>query len=159
MTRILIVIAVIITVGVLLYFFFPWGVIDYFSDAISPTPQPALPSQVTTQPPATNPVPQQPAPAAPPVNLGKPISEYLKIRHMAEENQVRIMQFDEPVIGTVTMQLRASDKNNIFDFMDAIERGISLRDIENKGYKKFYDNEGRQMVEAVIWIKYIPRYQ
>ena len=169
--RKLIIIGVIITVGILLYLYFPRGVIDYFSDSISPIKQQERKfEQNTTQPPAAPGIQPQPESAKPSSVItfpqlqpskGKPISEYLKIRHMADENQVRILRFDEPTIGDATMRLQARDKNDIFNLLDAIERGINLRDIDNvsKGYKIMYDNDGRQIVEAVIWIKYIPRFQ
>jgi hypothetical protein len=161
MPRWLIIIAVVITIGILVYLYFPRGVIDYFADSISPIKQQERKmAQNTTQPPAALVIPAQPIPPSPPPQ-GKPISEYLKIRHMADENQVRILRFDEPTIGSATMRLQSRDKNDIFNLLDAIERGINLRDIENvsKGYKIMYDNDGRQIVEAVIWIRYIPRYQ
>ncbi|MDI6784279.1 MAG: hypothetical protein QME64_09335 [bacterium] len=171
MVRILIIIAVMITIGILLYLYFPREVIDYFSDSISPIKQQKRKfAQNTTQPPATTGIQSQPDSAKPSSSIpipqpqfspGKPISEYLKIQHMADENQVRILRFDEPTIGEATMRLQARDKNDIFNLLDAIERGINLRDIENvsKGYKIMYDNDGRQIVEAVIWIKYIPRFE
>jgi hypothetical protein len=174
MQRKLVGIAILITIGVLVYLFFPSDFMDYFSNSISPTKQPTTsPAQNTAQLPivSTAPPPGSPAsPAAPPAvapvpqppsKSGHPVSEYLKIRHMAEENHVRILRFDETTIGDATIRLQAGDKNNIFDLMDAIERGISLRDMENrsKGYKIMYDRDGRQVVEAVIWIRYIPRFE
>jgi hypothetical protein len=174
MQRKLIGIAVLITIGVLVYLFFPSDFMDYFSNSIAPTKQPTTsPAQNTAQPPvvSTAPPPESPAsPPAPPAvapvpqplaKSGHPVSEYLKIRHMAEENHVRLLRFDETTIGEATMRLQAGDKNNIFDLMDAIERGINLHDMENvsKGYKIMYDREGRQVVEAVIWIRYTPRFE
>ncbi|MCX7918628.1 MAG: hypothetical protein N3A72_03250 [bacterium] len=162
MSRKLVTIGILITVGVLVYLYFPReNVIGYFSDSINPIKQQEkkLATNTTQAQPNSQQVYQPSQPQSAP--LGKPISEYLKIRRMADENQVQILSFDELQIGTVTMRLRARDKNDIFNFIDAIERGINLRDIENisKGYKIMYDNDGRQIVEAVIWIRYIPRYQ
>lgn len=169
--------AILITIGLLFYLFFPRDFMDYFANSISPTKQPtSTPAQNTAQQPAglspTSPAspasptspsaPPEVAPVPqPPAKSGHPVSEYLKIRHMADENHVRILRFDEPNIGEATMQLQAGDKNDIFDLMDAIERGINLRDMENrsKGYKIMYDRDGRQIVQAVIWIRYIPRFE
>jgi hypothetical protein len=172
MQRKLTALAVLITIGVLVYLFFPRDFMDYFSDSISPTKQPtSSPAQNTTQlpqtaaAPAVAPVPQPSqnsdniVPQAPQKG-GHAVSEYIKIRHMAEENHVRILRFDEPNIGEATMKLQAGDKNDIFDLMDAIERGINLRDMENrKGYNIMYDRDGRQIVQAVLWIRYIPRFE
>ena len=161
MARKVVIIAVLITIGFLVYLFFPRdSVISYFGDAIDSVKQQERKFDTNTTQPQPAPVPQ-PVQPAPPAAQMKPVSDYLKIRRMADGNQVRIMYFEEPQIGSATMRLRAGDKNDIFNLLDAIERGISLRDIENvsKGYKIMQDNEGRQIVEAVIWIKYIPRFQ
>ncbi|MFB3896260.1 MAG: hypothetical protein ACE14V_08155 [bacterium] len=172
MQRKIIGIAVLVTIGVLVYLFFPSNFMDYFSNSISPTKEPTSAFvQRTTQPAVTQPSPNTPAPQPaqlpanpapqPPPKGGHPVSEYIKIRHMAEENHVRILRFDEANIGDATMQVESGDKNNIFDFMDAIERGINLRDMENKskGYRIMYDRDGRQIVQAVLWIRYIPRFE
>lgn len=119
-----------------------------------PNPRPGNPTPVMN-PPIARPTP--PVPPPPPARIPKSAKD--KIMKMAKENNVTLINYFEPEIGNVTLTSQARDKNDIFDFMDAMERGLSLRDFENvkKGYKIQMDPD-RQLITATLHIKYIPEY-
>jgi hypothetical protein len=66
----------------------------------------------------------------------------------------------ENPVGQVLLTAQSNDKNNIFDFMDAVEKGIDMRDITNVpgGYSVKLDADGRTLVTSTMKIRYTPQY-
>lgn len=199
--KLLVVLAVILTIGVLIYYYHPTeNPIDWFANqkpaAISgnspsgnqPAPQrgmpfadlamapdgtsplqgeqPANPPAQPQTPPQVNPAPGKPMnppvfkPTPQPAPVRIPKSSRDKIYKLAGENNVRIITYNENQIGQVLLTAQTNNKNNIFDFMDAVEKGIDLRDIENVpgGYNVKVDADGRTLITSTMKIRYNPQY-
>jgi hypothetical protein len=197
--RLLVFLAVILTIGVFLYYYHPnENPIDWFAkqqpQAITadstaqnqPAPQRGMPfADLAMAPDGTSPLqpqqnqiqpaqpnqPNRPAPGRPmaPANVQPapqppraqvPKSLRDKFYKFAEENNVKITNFVENPVGQVLLTAQSNDKNNIFDFMDAVEKGIDMRDITNVpgGYSVKLDADGRTLVTSTMKIRYTPQY-
>lgn len=179
--RLLVFLAVVVTIIAILYYYHPSGnVIDYFSNlktgtttgtTVNPAPQSSggtpfsslavspdgsSPLQAPAPAPAPNPPPQPVAPASPP---RMPKSARDKIYKMAADNDVTILQYNEPQIGQVTLTCQAKDKNDIFSFQDALLK-FGIRDFDEiKGtFRLQMDPNGRTIVTDSFKIRYIPDY-
>ena len=113
------------------------------------------------------PVPSQPVPqqtpqrnfsTAPPPPK-QPKSARDKIYNLAKENEVTIIKFVENPIGNVTVTCQAKDKNNIYDFWDALLK-FGIRDFDqSKGaFNIQMDPDGRTLVTSTFKFKYMPEY-
>jgi hypothetical protein len=145
--RLLVFLAVILTIGVFLYYYHPnENPIDWFAKQ--------QPQAITADSTAQN----QPAPQPPRAQVPKSLRD--KFYKFAEENNVKITNFVENPVGQVLLTAQSNDKNNIFDFMDAVEKGIDMRDITNVpgGYSVKLDADGRTLVTSTMKIRYTPQY-
>ena len=108
--------------------------------------------------PAVKPSPRPPLPPPPPPQR-LPKSAKLKFLKMASENEVTILSYLEQPIGDVTVTCQAKDKNNIYDFEDALLKfGIRDFDQARGAFRMQMDPDGRTLVTATFRFKYIPEY-
>ena len=121
----------------------------------NPPPAPKSPPPA----PNVNPPPKQNISPVLPVQPRQPKSAKDKIFNMARDNAVTILAYDENPIGNVTMTCQADDKNNIYDFWDALLKfGIRDFDASKVGFNLQMDPNGRRIVTSTFKIRYIPEY-
>jgi len=108
--------------------------------------------------PAAN--PQRVQPQVPqPVNQPRILrSARDKFFQFAKDNDCRIIFYQEPAIGNVIVTLETRDKNNVYGFMDAVEKGVRMLDIENvkNGYQSLIAPDGSRIIRSSLKIKYSP---
>ncbi len=180
--RLLVFLAVVVTIIAILYYYHPNGnVIDYFSNAkpgtttgtvvnqppqasggtpfaaIAMAPDGSSPLQGSGQ--AASPAPRPVAPPPPPPAPRQLKSARDKIYKMAADHEVAILGYNEPQLGQVHLTCQAKDKNNIFDFEDALLK-FGIRDFDEvKGsFRLQMDPNGRTIVTDSFNIRYIPEY-
>ena len=138
--------------------------LDQDGKSVMQNPDPANPPPPPgprPNPPQNNPVrvnqlpPPQPPPVVRPAKSSKD-----KIIQYAKDNECEMLAYQENPIGQVVLTVRAKDKNRVFDFIDALEKGVGLRDVENVpgGYKVVVDADGRTIITSTMKIRYAPEY-